>query len=561
MIVNFSDYIRQINFPLQYKKIIKNLKNKKIVIYGAGSFFLYLIENYDFSPLNIIGISDTKFEKEDEGKYFKGFRIIPKDKILDYEPEVILLGVQNYYSLLFDFETNIFYDTNIQIIPIAKRIGINERKRNSQMLTQIFKIDWMKILSSKRKRIVLKRLLWESYRRSMYSRVKKDSKKVRKKLAQKVKNEKLKVVFTLHQAEKWKCETIYRLMEQEKIFDPYILITIPESVNPDYPSLKKNHFDETIKFFTTRNYKVLEGYDWQKKEYIPFNEFSPDIIFYQQPWNVERQQGPLETSKYALTCYVPYFIANAGNDIEYGLDFHLQLFKHYILNEKIKSFYAQKMLNNGDNLVVSGHPQLDYFWLNRKEIDSAEKRYVIYAPHWSINVPVENYATFEWSGRFMLEYAKSHPEIEWIFKPHPILRHRLLNQNVMTEKEAEEYWREWAKAGVVYESGDYMDFFKHARAMITDCGSFLTEFFLTKQPVIHMISDSAIPYNPSAADIVKNYYKAHNIDELERHLDTVIIQKNDYMKEQRIKALENMNLDNCYAAKNIIDDLKSELIQ
>lgn len=240
MIVNFSDYIRQINFPLQYKKIIKNLKNKKIVIYGAGSFFLYLIENYDFSPLNIIGISDTKFEKEDEGKYFKGFRIIPKDKILDYEPEVILLGVQNYYSLLFDFETNIFYDTNIQIIPIAKRIGINERKRNSQMLTQIFKIDWMKILSSKRKRIVLKRLLWESYRRSMYSRVKKDSKKVRKKLAQKVKNEKLKVVFTLHQAEKWKCETIYRLMEQEKIFDPYILITIPESVNPDYPSLKKS---------------------------------------------------------------------------------------------------------------------------------------------------------------------------------------------------------------------------------------------------------------------------------------------------------------------------------
>ena len=37
--------------------------------------------------------------------------------------------------------------------------------------------------------------------------------------------------------------------------------------------------------------------------------------------------------------------------------------------------------------------------------------------------------------------------------------------------------------------------------------------------------------------------------------------KNDYMKEQRINALENMNLDNCYAAKNIIDDLKSELIQ
>lgn len=274
---------------------------------------------------------------------------------------------------------------------------------------------------------------------------------------------------------------------------------------------------------------------------------------------MEETQEPAAMSKYALTCYVPYFIANAGNEIEYGLDFHLQLYRHYILNNEIYNFYSSKMLNKGSNLKIAGHPQLDYFFLNREEIDKAQKKHVIYAPHWSINVPVENYSTFLWNGKYILEFAKSHPEISWVFKPHPILKYRLKNQGIMSENEIEEYWNEWAKIATVYETGDYMDFFKNAYAMITDCGSFLTEFLLTKQPVIHLVSSSAIPYNPSAEKIVKTYYQAHNVDELENFLKTVIIDKNDYLKEKRLSLLKEMELDNCYAAKNIVDDIKKEL--
>ena len=64
-----------------------------------------------------------------------------------------------------------------------------------------------------------------------------------------------------------------------------------------------------------------------------------------------------------------------------------------------------KMLNKGKNLKVVGHPQLDYFYLGQDK-NLTNKNYVIYAPHWSINVPEENYATFEWNGEFLLEYAK-----------------------------------------------------------------------------------------------------------------------------------------------------------
>ena len=131
----------------------------------------------------------------------------------------------------------------------------------------------------------------------------------------------------------------------------------------------------------------------------------------------------------------------------------------------------------------------------------------------------------------------------------------------MSDNEIENYWNEWEKIATVYETGDYMDFFKDSYAMITDCGSFLTEFFLTKQPVIHLVSNNAIPYNPSAKKIVETYYQAHNINELENFLKTVIIDKNDYLKEKRLSLLKEMKLDSCYAAKNILDDIEKELIK
>ena len=129
----------------------------------------------------------------------------------------------------------------------------------------------------------------------------------------------------------------------------------------------------------------------------------------------------------------------------------------------------------------------------------------------------------------------------------------------MKEDEIEKYWRAWAEVGIVHEDGDYMDIFEKSRALITDCGSFLTEFFLTKQPVILLVSDKAMPYNPSAQKIVKNYYKANNIKDVYRLFDEIILNKRDVMKQQRLDALDRLGFLSVYAAKNIINDIKEDI--
>ena len=357
--------------------------------------------------------------------------------------------------------------------------------------------------------------------------------------------------------QKWKCQKLFEEFKNDERFHPFILATKNcASIDTTSPQTK---LDVSLTYDFFKNHLNLEtyyAYNIKKDKHISLKKFDIDIIFFQQPWWNHTKQAPAYCSKFALTCYVPYFVANVASKMEYGLRFHQYLQNHYILNDLIKDFYSFKMRNMGKNLVVSGHCQLDYFLDNDKNV---EKKYDIYAPHWSINKPNENYATFEWNGKYILEFAKKHPEISWVFKPHPALKLRLKSENIMSDEEIEKYYSDWSEIGLTYEKGDYLDLFNQSYALITDCGSFLTEYFLTEQPVIHLISDSCYGYNPSAKAIIENYYKAHNLEELKELLEEIIVQKKDEMRAQRVESIEKLGFKGVNASKNIITHLKRKI--
>ena len=80
---------------------------------------------------------------------------------------------------------------------------------------------------------------------------------------------------------------------------------------------------------------------------------------------------------------------------------------------------------------------------------------------------------------------------------------------------------------------------------------------MSGNPVIHLISEKAKPYNETVKQIVENYYPARNLEELQKLLED--LPQNDWMKEQREKALEKLNYKNNYAAKNILDDILKQI--
>lgn len=116
----FSSHLNHIKFEKYLDKLKNKLKNKSVIIYGSGSFFQYINKNYDLSALNIIGISDMKFSSEQQGEEYLGYKIIPKDKIIEFKPDCVIVATLKYISIIEDFEINYFDKTKIRVYPLAR---------------------------------------------------------------------------------------------------------------------------------------------------------------------------------------------------------------------------------------------------------------------------------------------------------------------------------------------------------------------------------------------------------------------------------------------------------
>lgn len=345
-----------------------------------------------------------------------------------------------------------------------------------------------------------------------------------------------KVVFYVYDCSKWKCQSLYELMDSMNEFSPLIVVTKNAAENLDNPSYQtKEEILETFEFFKNKGMNVKLGYDFENNRHIPFKEFAPDIIIYQHPWYVETSQGPVVCSEFALTAYVPYDISTTNLESDYNLRFHNYVENFFVFNDKFKEYYAPRMINMGENLIVTGSPSLDYFINNPPK---NEKQYVIYAPHWTVNHShTIAYSTFTETGLFMLDYAKHNPQFNWLFKPHPMLKKALIDNNIMTKEEVENYYNSWQEA--CYD-GDYLKYFNDSQLMITDCSTFLLEYAATQKPLVRLVSEDMPEFNSTTEEVVKSYYNVSTLEELKQFLDMILKQHKDPLKEIR-KSFINEN--------------------
>lgn len=373
-----------------------------------------------------------------------------------------------------------------------------------------------------------------------------------RRVAHKYGREKIRVLFPISNLAKWKMQSLFDLLQASEDFDPIIVATIMDVECSLSREAKRERLAQIMEWATKRNMASVCAYDCENERFIPFSEFQPDIVWYQQPWIIDACQMPAAVSHYALTCYVPYFVQNYGGlSYDCKQEFHRQLWRHFTLSENwARTFMRVQFFARAGRTVGLGHPMLDQFYLRRSE--PVEKKYVIYAPHFSCGVS-ERYSTFLQYGRKMLEFAQMHPEYEWVFKPHPSLRHVLIQVGAMTENVVEEYYGEWEKLGKVCYDADYVDLFRNSKVLITDCASFLVEYACTENPIIHLISHEALfrPHTISRR-LFNTYYQVDSWEDFDRHFKRVVVEGDDCNRKARLREVARLNLLGTYAAKNIV---------
>ncbi|NLF82957.1 MAG: hypothetical protein GX568_03100 [Candidatus Gastranaerophilales bacterium] len=100
------DYLRKTGFQKRLDKLIKKYKGQKVIIYGGGGiFFETILENYDLSGFNIIGLSDIRFKDNEE---YKGFKTFAPASIKAQNPDVVLIATLESAIIEDYFEDELF---------------------------------------------------------------------------------------------------------------------------------------------------------------------------------------------------------------------------------------------------------------------------------------------------------------------------------------------------------------------------------------------------------------------------------------------------------------------
>lgn len=362
---------------------------------------------------------------------------------------------------------------------------------------------------------------------------------------------KIKIAFLAVTASTWSCEALYKKLINDDRFEVDIIISPFE--NGTKNTILET-YNETKKFFDKKGYRNVGIYDNNKGEYMTYEDIgSPDILFHLNPHtccipdNFKIENIPLNV----LNIYIPYGIMTFGmTDIQYNLLSHHLCWKIFCESEIHKEMAKKYSIIGDFNVEVSGYLKMDEFineakpndntniWktpLENSDLSKIVK--IIYAPHHTLGDEKHSFSTFSQNYMEIFEYAKTHPKISWIYKPHPLLKQSCVKNGLFkNEEEYDHYvlgWEQLPNARVIIEDS-YVDIFKTSDGIILDSVSFLSEYLYVHKPIVLLTRDTQT-FNDYGEKLREVLYKVdgNNIDRIFDLIEDVFINKNDTMKTTR----------------------------
>ena len=531
------------------------------MIYGNGILFDVICEDYDIRKyLNIVAVSDLRYEKNETNEYL-GFKAVKPADIKTTDAEIILVTTVNPEEIKKFLLKNKFVKKNTIIKPLIQEL-FEDKIRNFQ---EKFLLSFNYLRKSKNPLNSIKYLFFLN-NKELKSKI--NYLNVIKNLKQN-KNKKLRVAFLCEENAKWGYQSIYDEMKNDDNFEVLPIINLPIITYRRQEFLQQKNME----FFSSFNMDSIDGYDYENNTYKSLEELKPDIVFYQQPWYMIQSQLPEVVSKYGLTCIISYgftSIDTASWGSEAIRKNSGNLWKMFAESEYHNKFYQKAAkLKHKDIMLTKGYPKLDNYkqpinpkfeqlWKDSKKND---KHRIIWAPHHSIEKYGFEMSNFKEQYLYFLELAKKHAEYSFVVKPHPALRYKCISENFLTGEEYDAYMNEWNSLSnaSVYTDGNYFDIFKTSDVLITDSSSFLAEYFYSGKPIIFFESPNRAGFNEFGLKIKKGFYCLEKAEDTENLLKQLLVDKNDTLKELRNKII---NKEFYYPkegiGKNIVEYLKKE---
>ena len=381
------------------------------------------------------------------------------------------------------------------------------------------------------------------------------------------KKEKIRVAFFVIQCAVWKCDRIYKKFLEDNRFEPVIVIAPYILAGKE---IMIRDMNQAYNYFNTKNYKVIKTYDEIKDAWLDVkNVINPDMVFFTNPYKgLTKDEYYIYNWLDTLTFYVSYFYSCGSRD-EVFQNNPLQnlVWRYFCEYESKKEEIAKVAYSKARNVVYTGYPGLDDLLFYNNPITNKRKK-IIWAPHHTIiGQPGCDLSNFLQYANFMLDISQKYPDLDFVFKPHPLLINKLYTHKDWGKEKADAYYAEWQnKPNTHVELGEYVDLFQSSDAMIHDCGSFINEYLAVNKPCMFCVKNKFAWDNLSEKThemFDKCYYLAYKKKDIIDFIENVVIKEHDHKKNSRTQYIkENLLPPNgLTASENIFNYIKDTITE
>lgn len=385
---------------------------------------------------------------------------------------------------------------------------------------------------------------------------------IKRKLAN---NEKIRFCFFVMLDSAFAGEPLYKKIIQDDIFKPYIVIIPDTSRGFDY--MIKSYL-QTYKSLHSKYKNVYNGYNIKKNTYIDYSK-KMDIVYIPIPYSgMSHHYFEIDylLNKNILPIHISYsFQVTKFSREVYSSDFYNYMWKIFVpTNSHLKEINKYSKIN-GKNTAVTGYCKMDELQNYNKM--KKNKKIIIVAPHHTVSpwkfLQISNFLKYS---DFFLKLPKLYPQINFIFRPHPLLIVQLKKPEVWGEEKTNRYFKTMESySNVTYSrGGEYFDIFLNSDGIIHDCGSFLAEYLFTEKPACYILKNKKsikkwfLPIGQKCLDYCYHAYSEKNII---NYIENIILDNKDTLKKERVNFVNSeLKINYPNVSQIIIDHIKKEFI-
>ncbi|MGN0999428.1 MAG: CDP-glycerol glycerophosphotransferase family protein [Faecousia sp.] len=338
----------------------------------------------------------------------------------------------------------------------------------------------------------------------------------------------IRVGFLCEYIPAWsKVKSVYEIMEADDRFSPVILC-VPSNLKhgklADSGDLSNDVYDYFVENGYTSVINTLTGPD----RWLDLQQMGLSYIFYLRPYNylLPPPYENYRVCRYSKICMVIYGMSMTEEVGSSVMD--REFFRHVYCFFAETSFAMKKNQADGwflhalglQKSVFKGMPGIEAIAASRDAVseawDQTQRRFrVMWTPRWTTDRALGGSNFFEF-GMPLMELAQARPDMEFLFRPHPLALKNFVATGEMTPREEEAFRRRCEEIPNLSldERADYLDTMWNSDVLITDISGVMAEYFVMGKPVIYCAGNMYLTPAEHTARMLEGCYVVRSWEEL-----------------------------------------------